>query len=41
MTDNYDEMRVSPDPAQAEALRERLGALTHGRSHSTPTSSFR
>jgi hypothetical protein len=26
MTDHYDEMRVSPDPSQAEALRQRLHA---------------
>ena len=26
MTDRYDEMRVSPDPSQAEALRQRLHA---------------
>src|SRR5262245_39426776 len=26
MTDRYDEMRVPPDPSQAEALRQRLHA---------------
>ena len=26
MTDHYDEMSVSPDPSQAEALRQRLHA---------------
>ena len=26
MTDHYDEMRVPPDPSQAEALRQRLHA---------------
>ena len=26
MTDHYDEMRVSPDPSQAEELRQRLHA---------------
>ena len=26
MTDRYDEMRVAPDPSQAEALRQRLHA---------------
>ena len=41
MTDHYDEMRVAPDPSQAEALRQRLHARMasvaaddhHDRSH--------